>query len=57
MVAFAHHPSIWPPLDVEYVLLGPVWREQFIEWVDIVDVVCAKLLFLLGQEEVTNLNK
>ena len=40
-----------------WMLLGPVRWKQFIEWVDTVDVVRAKLLLLLGQEEVTNLDK
>ena len=39
------------------MFLGPVWWKQFVEWVDAVDVVCAKLLLLLSQEEVTNLDK
>ena len=39
------------------MLLGPVWWKQFVERVNTVDVVRAELLLLLGQEEVTDLNK
>ena len=39
------------------MFLRPVWWKQFVEWVDTVDVVRAKLLFLLSQEGVTNLDK
>ena len=46
---------LWPLLTTK--LLGPVWWKQFVEWVDAVDVVCAKLLLLLCQEEVANLDK
>ena len=36
---------------------GPIWWKQFVEWVNAVDVIRTKLLLLLGQEDVTNLNK
>ena len=39
------------------IFFRPVWWKQFVEWVDTVDVVRAKLLLLLSQEEVANLNK
>ena len=56
---FAHPDMVWihTIFTKEEPFLKPVWREQFIERVNTVDVVCAKLLLLLGQEGVAYLDK
>ena len=38
-------------------LILPVWRKEFIERVNTVDMVCAKLLLLLCQESIAYIGK
>ena len=45
------------PYNRKERFLKPVWRKQFIERVNTVDVVCAKLFLLLCQESVAYLDK
>ena len=45
------------PYNIKELFLKPVWRKEFIERVNTVDMVCAKLLLLLCQESVAYIGK